>query len=108
MCFSLASMKIVNTNSAVSTASMNTPLANPVPELSVVRTLNPVGNMTLTRKLLKILPASCATSSSVARIGLIARQRSMANVTAGLNRPPLMRKKIQTLTIRLKPKTTEM
>lgn len=29
----------------------------------------------------------------------------MAKVTAGLNRPPLMRKKIQTLTIREKAKT---
>ena len=105
LCFSFASMKIVNTNSAVSTASINTPLASPVPELSVVRTLKPVGNITLTKKLLKILPASCATSSNVALIGLIARQSSIANVTAGLNKPPEMRKKIHTFTIKLNPNT---
>jgi hypothetical protein len=99
-------MKIVNTNSAVNTASMNTPLATPVPLDSVVRTLKPVGNMTLTRKLLKMLPASCATSSSVARMGDMARHNSIAKVTAGLKRPPLIRKNIHTFTIKLKPNTT--
>lgn len=33
---------------------------------------------------------------------------SIAKVTAGLNKPPEMRKKIQTLTMREKPKTREM
>ena len=108
LCFSFANMKMVKTSSAVRTASMNTPLTSPVPGLSVVLTLKPVGNMTLTRKLLKMLPVTCATSNSVARIGLIARHRSIAKVTAGLNSPPLIRKKIQTLTMRLNPKTTEI
>lgn len=58
LCFSFASMKIVKTSSAVSTASMNTPLTKLVPELNVVLTLKPVGNMTLTKKLEKMLPAS--------------------------------------------------
>lgn len=38
----------------------------------------------------------------------MARHNSIANVTAGLKRPPLMRKKIHTLTMRLNPNTTEM
>lgn len=87
---------------------MKTPRARPVPELNVVLTLKLVGNMTLTKKLLKILPATCATSSRLARIGLMARHKSIANVTAGLNKPPLMRKKIHTFTIKLNPNTTEI
>lgn len=101
-------MNIVNTNSAVSTASMKTPLATLVPELNVVRTFNGVGNMTFTRKLAKMLPASCATTSRTHRTGVSARVSSMPKVTAGLNRPPEMRKKIQTLTMSEKPKTREM
>jgi hypothetical protein len=108
LCFSFASMKMVNTSSAVRIASMNTPWAILVPVLRVVRTLNGVGNSTLTRKELKILPDSCAASSKNARTGLSERVRSIAKVTAGLNRPPLMRKKTQTLTMSEKPKTTEM
>jgi hypothetical protein len=42
-------MKIVNTNSAVNTASINTPCAKLVPVLKVVLTLKGVGNKTLTR-----------------------------------------------------------
>ena len=106
MCFSLASMKIVNTSSAVSTASMNTPLTNPVPLDNVVLTLKFVGNSTLTMKLLKILPLNCATSNSVALTGLIALHNNMASVTAGLKSPPLMRKKTHTFTMRLNPNTT--
>lgn len=101
-------MKMVKTSSAVSTASINTPLTRLVPELSVVRTLNVVGNKTLTTKLLKILPDIWATRSNDARTGLIARQSNIAKVTAGLKSPPLMRKKIHTFTIRLNPKTMEM
>jgi hypothetical protein len=35
-------------------------------------------------------------------------QKPIDRLTAGLNRPPDMRKKIQTLTIKLKPKETEI
>jgi hypothetical protein len=101
-------MKIVKTNSAVNTASINTPRTRLVSALNVVRTFNGVGNITLTKKLLKMLPASCATSSRMNRTGVKAFVSSMAKVTAGLNRPPEMRKKIQTLTMREKPKTREM
>lgn len=101
-------MKIVNTNSAVNTASINTPLATLVSALSVVRTFNGVGNMTLTRKLAKMLPAICAVSSNPALDADIDFVKSIAKVTAGLNNPPDMRKKIQTLTMREKPKTREM
>jgi hypothetical protein len=99
---------MVKTSSAVRMASMKTPRTMLVSGLSVVRTLKPVGNMTLTRKLEKMLPANCATSSSVARTGLTARHSNMAKVTAGLNSPPLIRKKIHTLTMSEKPKTTAM
>lgn len=53
-------------------------------------------------------PASCATSSKKNFTGVIDRVSSMAKVTAGLNKPPLMRKKIQTLTMREKAKTRAM
>lgn len=108
LCFSLASMKIVNTNSAVKTASMKTPLARLVSADSVVLTFNGVGNMTLTKKLEKMPPLSCATSSRKNRIGVIVRVSNMANVTAGLNSPPEMRKKIHTLTMSEKAKTSAM
>lgn len=49
MCFSFANIKIVNTSSAVNTASIKTPCGKLVPVLSVVRTLNGVGKSTLTR-----------------------------------------------------------
>ena len=97
-------MKMVKTSSAVRIASMKTPLARLVSALNVVLTLSGVGNMTLTRKLANIEPAICATRSRKKRTGDIALVKSMAKVTAGLNRPPLMRKKIQTLTMREKAK----
>ncbi|CRJ80298.1 hypothetical protein BN1708_000209 [Verticillium longisporum] len=53
-------------------------------------------------------PSICATKRHAARTGVMARTSSMASVTAGLNRPPLMRKKIHTLTMREKPNATEM
>lgn len=49
LCFSFANIKIVNTSSAVNTASIKTPCGKLVPVLSVVRTLNGVGKSTLTR-----------------------------------------------------------
>ena len=101
-------MKMVNTNSAVKIASIKTPCTKLVPLPNVVLTLKSVGNSTETRKLAKMLPAICAASKRKARIGLSARQSSMAKVTAGLNRPPEIRKKTQTLTMREKAKTMAM
>jgi hypothetical protein len=97
-------MKIVNTNSAVSTASINTPLARLVSALSVVRTFKGVGKITLTKKLAKMLPVICAVIIVQKRVAVMALVRSMAKETAGLKRPPLMRKKIQTLTMSEKAK----
>jgi hypothetical protein len=108
LCFSLANMKIVKTNSAVRIASMKTPWTKLVPSPSVVRTLKSVGNKTLTRKLAKILPLICAVTSKKARIGDRARQSNIANVTAGLNKPPLIRKKTHTFTMRENAKTRAM
>ena len=51
-------------------------------------------------------PASCATRSRKDLTGVIERVSNIAKVTAGLNRPPLIRKKIQTLTISEKAKTS--
>ena len=108
LCFSFANMKIVKTSSAVNTASMNTPLANDVSADSVVRTFSGVGNMTETKKLEKIPPASWAISSRKNRTGVRVLVSIMAKVTAGLNNPPDMRKKIQTLTMSEKAKTRAM
>jgi hypothetical protein len=108
LCFSFANMKIVNTNSAVNTASMNTPLANDVSADNVVRTFSGVGNMTETKKLEKIPPASWAISSRKNRTGDRVFVSIIAKVTAGLNSPPDMRKKIQTLTMSEKAKTRAM
>lgn len=41
-------------------------------------------------------------------MGLSARHSSIANVTAGLNKPPEIRKKTQTLTMRENAKTRAM
>jgi hypothetical protein len=108
LCFSFASMNIVKTSSAVKIASINTPCAKLVPSPNVVLTLKLVGKSTLTKKLANILPLICADSNKNARTGLSARHNNIANVTAGLNRPPLMRKKTQTLTISEKAKTMAM
>ena len=48
LCFSFASMKIVNTSSAVSIASIKTPWTADEEVDSEVRTLNSVGKRTLT------------------------------------------------------------
>lgn len=47
-CFSLASIRIVNTSSAVSNASMKRPLGMEVPLLRVVCTLKGAGNTAIT------------------------------------------------------------
>jgi hypothetical protein len=101
-------MKMVKTNSAVRTASINTPCARLVSALNVVLTFNGVGNSTFTRKLLNIPPASCATSSKKNLTQPILLVNNIAKVTAGLNSPPLMRKKIHTLTMSEKAKTRAM
>lgn len=108
LCFSFANMKIVNTNSAVNTASMNTPLASEVSADNVVLTFNGVGNMTETKKLEKMPPASCAINSKKNLIGLRVLVNIIAKVTAGLNNPPDIRKKIQTLTMSEKAKIKAM
>lgn len=95
-------------SSAVKTASMKTPLTRLVPALKVVLTFKGVGNMTLTRKLANILPASCAIKSRLNLTGVIAFVNNIAKVTAGLNNPPEIRKNIQTLTMSEKAKTRAM
>jgi hypothetical protein len=53
-------------------------------------------------------PAICAASKRAKRMGVMALVNSIANVTAGLKRPPEMRKKIQTLTMRENANTRAM
>lgn len=55
-----------------------------------------------------MLPAICASNSMNARTGGIALTSIIAKVTAGLNRPPDIRKNTQTLTMRLKLNTRAM
>lgn len=108
LCFSFASIKIVNTNSAVKIPSINTPLTKLVLLDNVVLTLNSVGNNPNTIPEAATPPASCAKNRKMARGMGSAPTRTIPSVTAGLNRPPEMRKKIQTLTMREKPNIIEM
>ena len=87
---------------------MKTPRASEVSADKVVRTLSGVGNRTETINEAKIEPPNCAASKREKRIGDMALVNSIAKVTAGLKRPPEIRKKIQTLTIREKAKMSAM
>lgn len=74
-------MKIVNTNSAVRTASIKTPLANEVSAESVVLTLKLVGKSLSTRKEANMAPTSCAPVRSNARGTVIAFTSTIPSVT---------------------------
>ncbi len=108
LCFSLASMKIVKTSSAVKNASMKTPCATLVPPARVVLTLNLAGKSPITIPEAAIAPAICATKTQIALKMGSAPTSTLPSVTAGLNRPPEIRKNIHTFTIREKPKASEM
>ena len=55
-----------------------------------------------------IPPRICDTVRRIPRIGVRAPTRTIPRETAGLNRPPLTRKKIQALTARENPKERAM
>lgn len=106
LCFSFASINIVKTSSAVRIASMNIPCTILVPPASVVLTFNGVGKRTKTIADAAMEPRICAQKRQTARTTGMAPTRTMPRVTAGLKRPPEMRKKTQTFTIRENPKET--
>jgi hypothetical protein len=108
LCFSFAKMKMAKTNPAVRIPSMQTPYTRLDPPTSVVLTLRLVGNKPSTTAEAAIPPASWAKKKKRAHGIGTAPTRTIPSVTAGLNNPPEMRKKIQTLTIRGKPNIIEI
>jgi hypothetical protein len=101
-------MKIVKTNCAVRNISINKPCATLVPPPSVVWTLRAPGNMHCTSALAANPPRICAMKRSPPLTQGRAPIKHMPKVTAGLKSPPLMRKKTQALTAKLKPKDRAM
>lgn len=104
LCFSAASIKIVNTNCAVKNISMNSPCTTVVPPPSDVCTFNRPGNIHCTSPLAARPPRIWAINNNQPLTHGNAPIRHIPNVTAGLNRPPLMRKKTQALTASENPK----
>jgi len=126
-CFSAASMKMVNINMAVRNISMKTPRTTDVYGFKVVRTASGLGNMACTAAAAAIAPTiwamirsralshPIAPTSARATVTCIAKCQQMERrewngsvLTAGLNSPPLIRKKTQTLTAREKPNANEI
>ena len=102
--FSAASMKIVNTSIVVKNISMKTPCAMDVPAPKDVRTLSWPGYKTSTIPAAAMPPMIWEMKIRPPRTHGIAPTRHMPKVTAGLKSPPLILKKTQALTPKLKPK----
>jgi hypothetical protein len=81
LCFSIASIKMVNTSSEVISASMKTPCASDVPSDRVVRTFNGVGNIARTRADAVMLPTTCEKKRQMARVDPTAPVAHRARVT---------------------------
>lgn len=81
LCFSIASIRIVNTSSEVIKASMKTPCASEVPSERVVRTFNGVGNIARTRAEAVMLPTICERNRQIARVAPTAPVAHNAKVT---------------------------
>jgi len=116
---------MTKTSSAVRNISMKRPWAVVVPPVSVVFTFSGPGNSPDTTAAAHIPLMNWAMKTTRARMGLIAPMRRRARVTfvqmsvldlgdvmsrltAGLKRPPLIRKKAHALTAREKPNAREM
>ncbi len=97
-------MKMVNTNSAVRNISMNNPCAFDVPAPSVVRTFNGPGYSADTTAAEAIPPHSWEKIIRQPRSQGTAPTTIIPKETAGLNNPPLIRKKTQAFTAKEKPK----
>ena len=81
LCFSAASMKIVNTSCAVRNISMNSPCALLVPPLRDVVTARGPGNKALTIPADAIAPSICAMKTRAPRIKGTAPMRQRPRVT---------------------------
>lgn len=75
-----------------------------VPILNAVRTLSGPGKSALTTAAAVMAPRICVMVRRTPRMYGNAPTRHIPSVTAGLKRPPEMRKKTQALTAREKPK----
>ena len=102
--FSAASMNMVNTSMVVKNISMKRPCVFDVPAPKDVRTLSWPGNRTSTMPAAVMPPMIWERKMRPPRTQGIAPTRHMPKVTAGLKSPPLILKKTQALTPRLKPK----
>lgn len=92
-CFSIASMKMIKTNSAVRNASMKRPRTTDVSSARpVVAAMPSPGRRPTTRAEAAMLPRSWATMTKPRRIRPTPPVANMAMATAGLNMPPSIRK----------------
>lgn len=82
---------------------MKNPCTTLVSAVSVVPTLSGPGNKQLTRPAAAIPASICVMKSKTPRTQSTAPMKTRPTVTAGLKRPPLIRKNVHALTARLKP-----
>lgn len=108
LCFSAASMKIVNTSCTVRNISMNNPWARLVFPPKVVCTVNGPGSRAETTAAAHMAPSIWVTNKSPPRSHVRAPIKHMPSVTAGLKRPPLIRKKVHAFTANENPNANEM
>jgi len=79
-----------------------------MPPPRVVRTYKLLGRSTFTNAAAAIPPRTCASTSNAARNGDMILTSARAKEIAGLNKPPEIRKKIHTLTMRENPNAREI
>ena len=101
-------MKIVKHSCAVNSISITTPCAIVVPADNVVLTFRSPWNSTLTNPAAAIPPHNWTINSNTPLTQEIAPINTIPTVTAGLNKPPLMRKNTHALAAREKPKLSDM
>lgn len=102
--FSAARRKIVNINIAVKNISKNIPRTGDMPGARRVVTYNGPGKIAWIIAAAEMAPRHWDIDKRTARVGVITPTRARPSETAGLKSPPLIRKKTQALTVRLKPK----
>ena len=108
LCFSAASMKMVNTSCMVRNISMKRPWAVFVPADKVVCTAKSPGKRAETTAAEHIAPTICERKRRPPRDQVKAPIKHMPSVTAGLNNPPLILKNVHALTANEKPKASAM
>jgi hypothetical protein len=108
LCFSVANIKIVNTNWALKNISMKRPCTVEVPPANPVLNVTGPGKRAETMAADAMPPRICDTKSQSPLHQGTAPTMHIPNVTAGLKSPPEIRKKTQALTASEKPKASEM